>query len=325
MSDLQEKAEKPVRDSKSPVYWIPFSVAAILLVIVGLFRFQDPSDNIYFIYICLIAFALATLPWISSFRVNGLFEIERAIEKTKDETRERIEQTDKRFEDRMFVMRAELMASLTSIQSQMTQQSSILNSTQSQLSQQSTIQASRQSNSQIIAIGDIVKALDKNSEDGNPQQSKEIAKIEDIKKKSEIELSESEIKELKAGFAQSAAAALNDPLGLQCSKLIKQIPVSGLSTEKLNEIRLNLEITDEQIQTLKKLKLITSSSLENEQEETFTVTKLGQIYNEYWKLNFDVSSSLAVLAGVLSPLLIPTVAGLWTTAASKFKKSKGNE
>lgn len=324
MSDQKENEAKPVQVSKNPIYWIPFSVAAIFLVIIGLFRFSDSSDSIYFIYICLIAFALAALPWISSFRVNGLFEIEREIEKTKDETRERIEQTDKRFEDRMFSMRAELMASLTSIQSQMAQQSAILNSTQSQVSQQSTIQASRQSNSQIIAIGNNVKALDKNTEDDTTRQSKEIVKNENTKKNIEIELSQSDIEELKVGFAQSAAAALDDPLGLQCSKLIRQIPVSGLSMAKFDEFRLNLEVTDEQIQTLKKLKLITVTPSENEQNEKVTITKLGQIYSDYWRLNFDISSSLASLSGVLSPLLIPALAGLWTTISSKVKKDKSN-
>ena len=143
-----------------PVFWIPFGIASILLVIVGLFRFSQPGDNIYFIYVCLIAFAIASLPWISAFRVKGLFEIERAIEHTKEDVRDRIEQTGKRFDDRLMNLRTELISSLNSIQSQVSQQASFLNSTQSQFSQQATMQAARQSSSQIIAIGDAIKQID---------------------------------------------------------------------------------------------------------------------------------------------------------------------
>lgn len=317
MSDITEKTEKLVRNSKNPVYWIPFSIAAVLLVVVGLFRFRDSSDNIYFIYICLIAFALASLPWINSFRVNGLFEIERAIEKTKDETRERIEQTDKRFEDRMFSMRAELMASLTSIQSQVSQQSAILSSTQSQVSQQTAIQESRQTNSQIINFNTAIKeAIEKSAEEETLSQSKEITKVEEVKKVSEVELSKSDITELKIGFAQSAAAALDDPLGLQCSKLIRQIPVSGLSLSEFENFRLNVEITDEQIQTLKKLKLI----IVDEKGELVKVTNLGKIYSDYWRLSTDVSAWATTISTILPFIGIPLVANLWTNMVSKTKK-----
>ena len=51
MSDQKENEAKPVQVSKNPIYWIPFSVAAIFLVIIGLFRFSDSSDSIYFICI----------------------------------------------------------------------------------------------------------------------------------------------------------------------------------------------------------------------------------------------------------------------------------
>lgn len=319
MDESKTNDIKP-KDSKQPVYWIPFSVAAVLLVVVGLFRFSGSEDNAYFIYICLIAFALAALPWITSFRVNGLFEIERAIDKTKEETKDRIEQTDKRFEDRIFSLRSELTASLTSIQSQISQQSAILNSTQSQLSQQSTLQSSRQSNSQIIAIGDIVKALDNNAGDNAPSQSKEFAKVEIVKKDNDVELSQTDIEELKIGFAQSAAAALDDPLGLQCSKLIRQIPVSGLSLSEFNEMRLGLEISDEQVQTLKKLKLIVVSPLENEQVELIKVSNLGNIYKNYWKLNVDVSAWAKTLSNVLSFTTPLIMANLFGNTANKNKK-----
>jgi hypothetical protein len=327
MNEIIKNERKPViRDSKDPVYWKPFSIAAVLLVVVGLFRFSDSTDNNYFIYICLIAFALAALPWITSFRVNGLFEIERAIEKTKDETRERIDQTDKRFEDKLFSVRAELMASLTSIQSQVSQQAAFLNSTQSQISQQSTLQASRQSNSQIIAIGDIAKTLDamgKTSEGGTLSQKQEIVKVETINRDTEIRIAQSDLEELKAGFAQSAAAALNDPLGLQCSKLIRQIPTSGLPMAKLDELQSSLEITDEQLQTLTKLKLILVPLPGSEQGEKVRVTNLGKIYSDYWKLSVDVSTWLKSISAALPvalPIVTPILASLWTSVLSKGKK-----
>lgn len=330
---MNEKTENEAKTfppkEKQPVYWIPFSIAAVFLVVVGLFRFPSSEDNSYFIYICLIAFALAALPWITSFRVNGLFEIERAIEKTKDETRDRIEQTDKRFEDRLFSLRAELVASLTSIQSQVAQQSSILNSTQSQVSQQT----SRQSTSNIIAIGESIKHLDeikKISEDETISEKKEIIKSDVADKRTvdlpqTVEVSRTDFNELKAGFAQSAAAALDDPIGLKCTRLIRQIPDAGLPIVKIHEFRIGLEITDEQFQNLKTLKLIQIAPAEKDQNETVMVTNLGKIYSDYWKLSADISSLLPTFSNIalsLIPVLGPALAGLWIGALPKSKKEE---
>lgn len=329
MSDKIENEIKPaVRDSKTPVFWIPFSIASILLVVIGLFRFSDSADNIYFIYICLIAFALAALPWITSFRVNGLFEIERAIEQTKNDTRDRIEQTDKRFDDRLFSLRSELMASLTSIQSQVSQQSSILNSTQSQVSQQSTLQTLRQSNSQIIAIGDAVKTFElieaKSSDEKPSNREGKISTTENVPR-NEITVTQTELLELRTGFAQSAAAALNDPLGLKCSELMRKIHDSGVHMSMFHELRSVLEITDEQYQTLKNLKLISISLPESEQNELVRVSKLGRIYSEYWELNLPSSASSALSETVIPFLGAIAGALLANTFTTRIKEAIGKK
>jgi hypothetical protein len=300
------ETESAVRDSKHPIYWIPFSIAAILLVVVGLFRFPSSDDNAYFIYTCLIAFALATLPWISSFRVNGLFEIERTIEKTKEETKERIEQTDKRFEDRLLSVRAELISSINSTQSQLSQQLSVLNSTQTQVSQQSMLQALRQSNSLTVQVGsEVAKVIEKREDKPNGEdQSQKSVKNKTEQALDNITLSPADLLKLKESFAQSTAAALDDPLGAKCGKLLRTIPNDGVSVEKFFEQKKILEVSDEQIQTLKNLHLISITQSEMSKDEVITITPNGKIYSEYWKLNFALPDWASAL------LSIGTLAGL---------------
>ena len=305
-NQTETETKSTVRDSKHPVYWIPFSIAAVLLVGVGLFRFPDSGDNVYFIYTCLIAFALATLPWISSFRVNGLFEIERVIEKTKEETKERIEQTDKRFEDRLLSVRAELISSINSTQSQLSQQLSVLNSTQTQVSQQSMLQALRQSNSLTVQVGsEVAKVIEKREDKPNGEtQSQKNVKNKTEQALDNIVLSPAELLELKESFAQSTAAALDDPLGAKCGKLLRAIPNGGVSAEKFFELKKSLEVSDEQIQTLKNLHLISITHSEIPKDEVITITPHGKIFSEYWKL----SSAFPDWASTL--LSIGTLAGL---------------
>lgn len=306
--DNQKETEtkSAIQDSKHPVYWIPFSIAAILLVAIGLFRFPSSDDNAYFIYTCLIAFALATLPWISSFRVNGLFEIERAIEKTKEETKERIEQTDKRFEDRLLSVRTELISSINSTQSQLSQQLSVLNSTQTQVSQQSMLQALRQSNSLTVQVGsEVAKVIEKREDKPNGEsQSQKSAKNKTEQALDNIVLSPVELLKLKESFAQSTAAALDDPLGAKCGKLLRAIPSDGISAGKFFEQKKNLEISDEQIQTVKNLNLISIAQSEISKDEVITITPNGKIYSEYWKLNLALPDWASTL------LSIGTIAGL---------------
>lgn len=66
--------------------WIPFSVAGLFIALIGWFRFDDPGLEKYLVYTILIGLAVAVFPWIKSFKIKGLFELERSIVKIQDET-----------------------------------------------------------------------------------------------------------------------------------------------------------------------------------------------------------------------------------------------
>ena len=271
----------------APVFWIPFGIVSIGLVVIGLFRFSENAESIYFIYICLIAFAVAAFPWVSSIRVKGIFEIERAIDHVRGEARDQVEQASKRFDDRLLALRTELTAQLSSIQTQVAQQTSLQKSDQV-----------FQVNMGLKGV-ELMETLQKEAAEQTDKDEPEV------KLPTSSELPE-KYSELSIGFAKATAVALNDSFGSRCGTLLRQVPEIGQSFKKFEETRLNSNVTDEQFRTMKTLGLITvkgDASIEPG-EAIISVSEMGRIYIDYWIESHRVKFGRMVAEALLRKTLV---------------------
>ena len=102
--------------------WISFALAGICVALIGWITFDKSNQERYVIYSVLIGFCIAAFPWIKTFRIKGLFEVEKAIADVKKTTRDQLDQTGRHFDDRLEVLRAHMMSYVHTVQDQISQQ-----------------------------------------------------------------------------------------------------------------------------------------------------------------------------------------------------------
>ena len=106
-------------------FWISFALAGLALTIFGAYRFAGTAEGNNFILTAALGAVIAALPWISKLRIKGFLEIDRTINKLKNETSEKIKETDERMRDRLDTVQSNIMNTLNTINVQMSQQSSV--------------------------------------------------------------------------------------------------------------------------------------------------------------------------------------------------------
>lgn len=99
--------------------WIPCALAGLAVFVIGWIRFPETSANTHFISAVLIAFGIAAFPWIRTFKIKGLVEIERAINSVKNDTKEKVDDAKQHFDVRFQA----LQTSVSSVQNQVSQMS----------------------------------------------------------------------------------------------------------------------------------------------------------------------------------------------------------
>jgi hypothetical protein len=211
-----------------PAFWISFGIVGTALIVVALFFFSADSEHLHFITTAVIGLAVAALPWISAFRVKGLIEIEREIDRTRDEAKERIEQSTSRFEDKLASLRMELTLRLNNLQTQQSQQ----------------VAAQALHSNTYVQFPDIP-----------PQEAKKVEDVVEGAKESNIgdslppgELTK-KYEDLKSGFARAVSRLLNDPLGLRVGAFLRQVPDTGQSFEQFREKYLKGPTTGQEFET----------------------------------------------------------------------------
>lgn len=73
-------------DVPQKAFWIPFGLTGLFVAIIGWFKFDDSGLEKYLLFSLLIGFAIAVFPWIKTFKIKGLFELERSLGKIQEDT-----------------------------------------------------------------------------------------------------------------------------------------------------------------------------------------------------------------------------------------------
>ncbi len=242
-------------------FYILFGIAGVILFVIGAFRFSTSNDNAYFIYICLISFAIVAFPWVSSIQLTGIFKIDNAINKVRKETHDQVDQASKLFDNKLLSLRTELVSQLTNIQ----------------------YQALQQKTEQVVHVDLGASAL-------AAVKSTEDMKLESNEGKSQLSIPPpnelpKKYSELRIGFAKATSVALNDPYGYRCGSLIRQIPDNGQLAKEFEAAKAEKNVTDEQVLSMKTLGLVTDkgSNSTKPNENKIYASELGRIYVDYWK------------------------------------------